>query len=115
MNFKATLFGLAVIAALAPSSPSLAAGWTEPLTITRAFTEDSDHIVIYTSGGSQYTPGCSANTWIFVAATEERRARGWATILSALLAGKKLQFWVSDTCAVWSYHKATSVLIAAAG
>lgn len=95
--------------------PANAAGWTEPLTITQAFVEDSDLVVIYTSGGIQSTSGCAANAWIFVAATDERRARAWATILSAQMGGRKIKFWVTDTCAAWDYHKATAVMLLTAG
>jgi hypothetical protein len=113
MNRIKSLITLGAIAAVGLPASANAAGWSEPLTITQAFVEDSDIIAIYTSGGTQNTPGCAANAWIFVASSEERRARAWATILSALMSGKKIQFWFGDTCAAWNYHKATSVMVRA--
>ena len=89
-----------------------AAGWTSPLTVARAFTEDSDIIVVYTEEGGQYTPGCTINAWIFRASTDARRGRAWATILTALGTGQKIMFWFNDTCSAWSFHDATSVMLA---
>jgi hypothetical protein len=109
------LAAAAFVTQMLASASANAASWTEPLTITQAFVEDSDHIVIYTSGGTQSTPGCAVNAWIFVATTDERRARAWATILSAQMGGKKIKFWVNDTCAAWDYHKATAVMLLTAG
>jgi hypothetical protein len=89
-----------------------AAGWTPDLTVNSAFTEgNTDLLVVYTSNGTVYTSGCSANAWTFNADTDARRSRAYATILSALASGKKLRFWYSDTCGPWSYHNATSVMI----
>jgi hypothetical protein len=76
-----------------------ASTWTPPLTVERAFTEDSDLIVIYTTGASQYTAGCTANHWIFVGANEARRGRAYATLLAAIASGKKVSFRVQDECA----------------
>jgi hypothetical protein len=91
--------------------PANAAGWTPPLTVSSGFVEDTDLIVVYTADGTQYAPGCTANTWIIAGANDDRRARVWATILTALAAGKKVRFWYTDTCAVWTYHSATAVMI----
>ena len=95
--------------------PALASGWSAPLTVERAFTEDSDFIVIYTSNASVYTPGCSQNAWVFRGANETRRARAWATVLAALTSGQELQFWYTDACSAWSYHDATSIMLLKAG
>jgi hypothetical protein len=88
-----------------------AAGWSAPLTIDRAFTEDSDMLVIYTVEGGVYTTGCLANTWIFRASSETRRARAWATILTAQATGQKVQLWFSDQCSTWSYHDTTAIML----
>src|SRR5688572_23207393 len=85
-----------------------AAGWSAPLTIDRSFTENSDLIVIYTLGGGVYSPGCESNTWIFVASSETRRARAWATILTAQANGQKVQLWFTDSCTTWSFHETTA-------
>ena len=87
------------------------AGWTPELTVSSAFTENSDLVVIYTSGGGAYTPNCSANAWIFVGDTDARRGRAYATIMTAIATGKKVKFWYGDVCAAWGYHQATSVML----
>lgn len=89
----------------------MAAGWTGDLTVTAAFTEDSDFIVINTSGGGIYTSGCTANAWVFTGSTDARRAREYATVLAAIAAGKSIRFWYTDTCGIWGYHQAYSVMI----
>jgi hypothetical protein len=88
-----------------------AAGWTPPLTVERAFTEESDLLIVYTSGGTEYTSGCAANAWSINVSSETRRSRAWATILAALTTGQKIQFWYRDYCGVWNYHDATSVML----
>jgi hypothetical protein len=88
-----------------------AAGWSAPLTVDRAFTENSDLIVIYTLDGAVYTAGCHANSWIFVASSEARRGRAWATILAAQATGQKVQLWFADQCTTWSYHEASAVML----
>lgn len=88
-----------------------ASGWTGDLTVTSAFTEDSDNIVIATSGGGVYTSGCTANAWVFAASSDPRRAREYATVLAAIAAGKSIRFWFTDTCGIWGYHQAFSVMI----
>jgi hypothetical protein len=94
------------------AAPAAQAGsWTIPLTVERAFTEDSDLILIYTAGASQYTAGCTANHWIFVGANEARRGRAYATLLTAIASGKKVSFWVQDECASWAYHRVSAVQI----
>lgn len=57
------------------AEPAQAQGWTGELTITSAFVENSDLIIIATSGAHPATPGCVVNQWISSAATDERRAR----------------------------------------
>lgn len=89
----------------------MAAGWTGDLNVTSAFTEDSDFIVVNTSGGSTYTSGCTANVWVFIGSTDARRAREYATVLAAIAAGKSIRFWYTDTCGIWGYHQAHSVMI----
>jgi len=89
-----------------------AAAWTGELTVASAFTEGkSDFVVLYTSDGSSYTAGCSVNNWIFTADTETRRNRAYATIMAALVSGQKIKLWVTDSCAAWQYHEATSVML----
>lgn len=89
-----------------------AAGWSADMTVTSAFTEaTTDLIVIYTSGGGSYTAGCAANAWIFTATTDARRARGYSTIMAALVSGQKLRVWFTDACSTWGYHEATVVML----
>jgi hypothetical protein len=88
-----------------------AAGWSSPLTIDRSFTENSDLIVIYTVEGGVYTPGCHASSWIFVASSDARRSRAWATILAAQATGQKVQLWFTDQCTTWSYHEASAIML----
>lgn len=101
---------LIVMCMLILSLQANAGGWTEPLTVERAFTEaNTDIIVIYTSGGVENTPGCAANSWIFLADSEDRRNRGYSTAMAGLVSGKKVSFWYGDTCAAWGYHGATTI------
>jgi hypothetical protein len=92
-------------------SISNASGWSTDLTVEKIFTEDSDIIVIYTSGGSVYTNGCSANNWIFHGQNEDRRNRAYSTAMTALVSGKKIRFWFMDDCSSWSYHKAAAIML----
>jgi hypothetical protein len=92
------------------SSLSHAAGWSQPMTVTSAFTETDDLIVFSTSDPTVYTPGCIAGAFIFsTSSTDAQRARVWATLLTALATGQKIALWYSDACTTWSYHLATSV------
>jgi hypothetical protein len=93
------------------STAASAAGWSGPLTVEYAFVENSDLVVIGTSGGVVYTQGCTANFWMFRADSDARRARGWATVLSALASGQRIRLWFNDTCGTWSYHDATSIMV----
>jgi hypothetical protein len=102
---------LRTLALLLPAAATHAAGWTNPVTIERAFTENSDLIAVYTVESGSYTPGCSTTAFLFRADSETRRSRAWATILSALTTGQKVQFWVTDTCGTWNYHDATAVML----
>jgi hypothetical protein len=81
------------------------------MTISSAFTEDSDMIVIYTADATPYTPGCSGGNWIFNTTTDARRARAWATVLTAIAAGHKVSFWYGDSCTTWGYLSVMSVKI----
>jgi hypothetical protein len=88
------------------------AAWTGDLVIDKAFVENSDLIVLYTSGGSVYKEGCIANNWILRADNEDRRNRMYSTALAAFMSGKKVNLWYDEaTCDAWSYHKATSIQI----
>jgi len=102
---------VALLGLLFGSSFVYAAGWTPPLTVTRAFTEESDLVVVYTSDGGQYTPGCSVNAWILTMSTDARRGRAWVAILASLATGQKVMFWYNDTCSTWNYHGAMSVML----
>jgi hypothetical protein len=94
-------------ALMAPTSAN--AQWTVEMTITSAFVEDSDAIVIYTAGGGNN--GCAANSWVFHAANEDRRGRAWATALTALSLGKKIKFWFSGGCGAFGFHQASAIQI----
>jgi hypothetical protein len=111
VGFSAALWVLLVALSIS-SGQAQAAGWTAPLTVSHAFTEESDLIVVYTTDGlGQWTPGCSAHTWIFRASTDARRGRAWATVLAALASGQKIAFWYTDSCGTWGYHNATSIML----
>lgn len=103
---------LAGAALLVAASLGRAAGWTGDLVITSAFTEAStDIIAIYTSDGQVYAPGCTANAWVFPASSAARASRGYATLLTAIATGNKVNFWFADACGVWGSHQVTSVRI----
>lgn len=108
--FRKLAIAASIVTALG-SVPANAAGWTPPLTVSSGFVEDSDYIVVYTANGTQYASGCATNAWMISGATDERKARAWATILTALASGKKVRFWYTDTCGAWTYHNATAVMI----
>jgi hypothetical protein len=105
---KNMLAGLALWFVTANAS---AAGWSGPLTVEYGFVENSDLIVIYTSGGGTHVPGCTPHAWVFRADSDARRARGWATILAALTTGQRIQLWYNDNCGTWSYHEAASIML----
>jgi hypothetical protein len=89
-----------------------AAGWTSELTVTGAATEGTSDLLIFgTSDGAGYTTGCLINSWIFTASTDARRGRAYGTLLAALASGQKVRLWYTDTCAQFSYHEATSVML----
>ena len=114
LKFGAILRKLAIsvsAVSIALSSVAMAGGWTPPLTIASAFVEDSNLVIVYTSDGAQFTPGCVVNSWSFSTTTEERRGRAWATILSALMSKKKVRFWYADVCDVWNYHNVKSIMV----
>jgi hypothetical protein len=88
-----------------------AAGWTGLLTIQRVFTENSDMIAIYTTGAPVFVPGCSQNAYLFRANNDAQRARAYATLLTAMTSGQKIQLWYNDACTTWSYHDVTSIML----
>ena len=95
---------------LCATSVCQAAGWTQPMTVTSAFTETDDMIVFGTSDTTVYTPGCAAGAFIFsTASTDAQRARVWAALVTALATGQKISVWYSDTCTTWNYHLTTTV------
>ena len=97
------------------SVPANAAGWTEPLTITLAFVEDSEHVVIYTSVGIQSTPGYVVDAWIsWLPQTSGVHGLG-QQLYRLKWEEKKIKFWVNDTCASWNYHKTNAVMLLTAG
>ena len=55
---------IALPALLLGSSAVQAAAWTLPITVSRTLIEGSDFVVVYTSDGGQYTPGCSVDAQI---------------------------------------------------
>jgi hypothetical protein len=93
------------------STVASAAGWSEPLTVEYGFVENSDLVVIGTSGGGVYASGCLANYWLFRADSDQRRARVWATVLAALASGQRIRLWFNDTCGTWNYHEASSIMV----
>jgi hypothetical protein len=91
---------------------ALAGGWTPPMTISSAFVEDSDLVVVYTSDTTAYIPGCGGGSWMFrVTSTDARRARVWATLLTAIASGQKVSFWYGESCAAWNYLEFSAVKI----
>ena len=85
------------------------AQWTAEMTITSAFVEDSDAVVIYTGSGGNN--GCVANAWVFQAANEDRRGRMWATVLTALSLGKKVKLWFVGGCGSFGFHQVSAIEI----
>lgn len=105
----ARVLGCIGIATLMMSSQAAQAQWTAEMTITSAFVEDSDAIVIYTSSGGN--SGCVANAWVFQMANEDRRGRAWATVLTALSLGKKVRLWFVGGCGSFGHHQVSAVQI----
>lgn len=106
---KDVLGGIAVATLWMVIPQTANAQWTGEMTITSAFAEDSDALVVYTAGGGNN--GCIANSWVIAAANEDRRARLWATVLTALSLGKKVKFWFSGGCGAFGFHQASAVQI----
>src|SRR5215471_14515456 len=80
--------GILFFSALLLSSVSWADGWSEALTVTNVFTEgNTDYIVIYTTQASSttYGSGCSKDHWVFTGDNDARRARAYATAMTALV------------------------------
>lgn len=107
---RATTAALLISAPL-PAGAQSSAQWSVEMTITHAFVEDSDAVVVYTAGGGN--AGCVANSWVFSAANEDRRGRIWATALTALSLGKKVKLWFSGSCGAFGFHQATAIQIIA--
>jgi hypothetical protein len=91
--------------------PAHAGGWSGPLTIDRIWTENSDMIAIYTTGAPVFTSGCSQNAYLFRATNDAQRARAYATLLTAIATGQRIELWYNDTCTTWSFHDVTSIMI----
>jgi nucleotide-binding universal stress UspA family protein len=104
---------LVVLALMVGTVPAFAAGWTPAVSITSAFTEDSDAIFVYAADPAVYTAGCYPGAWVFSTASETRRARAWATALAAIAAGYKVSFWYTDSCAVYGFHSFSAIRIVA--
>ncbi len=88
--------------------------WTGDLTVKQMFTEGTtDLVAVYTEGhtAEAYADGCTVGHWVFEANSEERRSRGYSTLMAALASGKKIKIWYSDTCGSWSWHKAKSIML----
>jgi hypothetical protein len=89
-----------------------AEAWTDELTVQYVFTEGvSDIVVVSTNGGGAYAAGCVVNAWMFLADSETRRSRAYATLLAAAVSGQKVKFWYKDSCATWGYHGASAVML----
>jgi len=106
---KGVLGGIAVAALWMAMPQAAQAQWTVEMTITQAFVEDSDALVVYTAGGGNNS--CIGNSWVIYAANEDRRARLWATVLTALSLGKKIKFWFGGSCGAFGFHQASAVQI----
>jgi hypothetical protein len=102
---------LLVMAALSAASAAHAAGWTAPMTVSKVFTENTDNIVVYTVEGALYTPGCVGASYIFHAPTDAQRGRAYATLLTAVTTGQKVQLWYLDACTTWSFHDVSAVML----
>ena len=94
-------------------STSIWAGtWSEKQYVKRTFTEDSDLIIVYTDGAKEYASGCHKSSWSIKLANDQRRGRAYSTVMTALVSGKPVAFWVNtDRCGVWNYHEATAIQI----
>lgn len=102
----------AVAAFIFASAATEAAGWSNPVLVTATFTEGtSDLIVIHTDQAGALTPGCLVDRWTFLADSEARRGRAYATILAAASSGQRIRLWYNDVCGTWGYHQAASVML----
>jgi hypothetical protein len=100
------------LAALYMSNSCLAAGWTSEMSIVSINTEaGSDLVYFMVSPATTYAAGCDSSNWIVSSATEARAQRFYSTLMSAMLSGKKVKFWYTDTCGSFGYHTATAVKI----
>lgn len=92
--------------------PAYAAGWTGELVVLSLNTESTNDVIYFqVSPAAVYTTGCDASHWMINPTTEGRQQRAYSTLLTAMMAGKKIRLWYTDSCSSWSYHSATAVKI----
>lgn len=105
MNIRA-LATLLFIPILGLPTCVLADAWSGQLAVESVVTYgNSDLILVYTTGGSEYVPGCSVDKWTVVADTEERRNRIYSTLLAAAAAGNQISIWYDTSgCGTYDYH-----------
>jgi hypothetical protein len=89
----------------------LASGWTGDYTVDKVMTEGTSTLVIIgVTTKEEKVSGCSKNgQWIFKADDADKRNRAYSTAMAALVSGKSIQLWFSDTCGAWDYHQATGI------
>jgi hypothetical protein len=98
---------LMAMAAHAQVPPNV--GWTTyELTVKRVMTKDANEITAVTTGGNN---NCAADAWVVIVANEAQRNRAYATLLAAVVSGKKVKFWYTGCAAFNNYHGATAVEI----
>ena len=104
---------LFILLCLFVSTPVMAApNWSAPLTVEDVNTEGfTDLIYVTTSGGSSYgNASCIVNKWIIETDSNkpDRKNRAYSMLLAAVVSGKKVRLWYTDSCSTWNYHKATN-------
>ena len=71
----------------------------------------SNMLVVSTSGGSVYTTGCVANSWVITSSDTQLLDRVYSTLLTAMTTNRKIKFWYKDVCGAWNYHVSENVRI----
>ncbi len=94
----------------------LAGGYTGDLEIDYVTTYGNSHaILVKTTDSSNqtgnYVDGCANNYWVLDSDDDVRRNRMYSGLMTALIAGKKVNFYYQDSCGLSNYHVAAVVRV----
>jgi hypothetical protein len=92
-----------------------AAGWTNAGTIQQIIEEpasvDGTGVYISMSSGTTNPSGCNTASAFYFAVVDDRTKRMFTSLVSAQLAGKSVQLYVTGTCGLWTYAQIDGVIV----